>query len=79
MKYKGNLEQRIDLLIGINAVALVKGRRQSDQIRLLTLAGMGPTEISKLIGTTANTVNVCLTTLRNRNALSLKERSDEDE
>ena len=79
MKAKSELRQRIDLLIGLNAISLVRGKRQADQIRLLTLAGMGPTEISKLIGTTSNTVNVCLTALRNREALSLKERGDENE
>jgi tRNA A22 N-methylase len=79
VKTKGELEQRIDLLIRLNAIALVRGRRQSDQIRLLTLAGMGPTEISKILGTTPNTVNVCLTLLRSKNALSLRERGEGNE
>jgi tRNA A22 N-methylase len=78
MKSRSELRQRIDLLINLFAIDLVKGKRQSDQIRLLTIAGMGPTEISKLIGTTPNTVNVCLTSLRNKDGLSLKERGEEN-
>jgi hypothetical protein len=73
MKKKSDLRQRIEILIGLQAVALVKGRRQLDQIRLLTLSGMGPTEISKLIGTTPNTVNVALANLRNKDLMTLKE------
>jgi hypothetical protein len=79
VKKKSELRQRIDILIGLQAVSLAKGKKQADQIRLLSLAGMGPTEISKLIGTTSNTVNVCLANLRSKDQLSLRERGDENE
>jgi len=79
MRSRGELEQRMDILIRLNAIQLIKGKKQADQIRLLTLAGIGPKEISEIIGTTPNTVNVCLASLRNRNALSLKERDHPDE
>lgn len=66
------LEKKIDLLINLFAIGIVNGKTQRDQIRLLSLAGMGPKEISDLIGTTPNTVNVALAGMRKKNQLNLK-------
>jgi DNA-directed RNA polymerase specialized sigma24 family protein len=66
------LAKKIDLLTRLLAVQLVNGRNQMDQIRLLSIAGMGPKEIAELLGTTANTVNVALSTLRKKGGLKIK-------
>ncbi len=64
---------RSDLLIRLMAIALVNGRAQKEQIRLLSVAGMGPREIAELLGTTPNTVNVSLSMLRKKGRLNLKD------
>jgi len=51
-------------LVKLLAQHLVHERQQSDQIDLLARAGFKPSEIADLLGTTANTVNVRLSTQR---------------
>lgn len=70
---KNDQFERLEILIKLTAIGLVAGRRQRQQVKLLTLAGMGPTEISKLLGTTPNTVNVVLSSLRSKSLMNLKE------
>jgi DNA-binding CsgD family transcriptional regulator len=61
-----------EIMMRIAAIQLVNGKRQRDQIKLLSIAGMSPSEIAELIGTTPNTVNVALSSLRKANSLNLK-------
>lgn len=72
------IAKKVDTLNRLLAIGLVNGRRQRDQIRLLSVAGMGPKEIAELIGTTPNTVNVALTAMRKENKLNLKSESEKD-
>jgi hypothetical protein len=60
---------RVDRLERVAALMLVRGLTQLEQIRLLALAGFGPTQIAELLVTTANTVSVALTQLRNQKLL----------
>jgi DNA-binding NarL/FixJ family response regulator len=53
-------------LTNVVALLLVKGEPQADQIRILASAGFSNTEIAKLLGLTANAVNVALHRLRKR-------------
>jgi DNA-directed RNA polymerase specialized sigma24 family protein len=70
---------RSDLQTRLIAIGLVNGRPQKEQIRLLSIAGMGPKEIADLIGTTPNTVNVALSSLRKNGKMNLKtEGAKED-
>jgi len=72
-------EEKLDMLVRLTAIALIDGKRQRDQVRLLSIAGMSPKEIADLIGTTSNTVNVALTSLRKAKRMNLKsEGSDEN-
>jgi DNA-binding CsgD family transcriptional regulator len=73
-----DLGKKIDMLNRILAIGLVNGKRQREQIRLLSIAGMGPKEIADLIGTTPNTVNVALSTLRKENRMNLKSEGDKE-
>jgi len=75
---KGKLENKLDLLIRLSAINLVAGRKQRDQIRLLSVAGMAPGEIADLIGTTSNTVNVALSSIRKSNEMNLRRKDSED-
>ena len=70
---------RSDLQTRLIAIGLVNGKPQKEQIRLLSIAGMGPKEIADLIGTTPNTVNVTLSSLRRNGKMNLKaEGAKED-
>ena len=71
---------RSDLWTRLIAIGLVNGKPQKEQIRLLSIAGMGPKEIADLIGTTPNTVNVTLSSLRKNGKMNLKtEGAREDD
>ena len=79
MPNKDDELNRSDLHTRLIAIGLVNGRPQKEQIRLLSIAGMGPTEIADLIGTTSNTVNVALSSLRKSGKMNLKtEGAKED-
>jgi tRNA A22 N-methylase len=58
------IAEKLDTLIRLVCIALVENKIQKDQIRLLTLAGMGPSRIAALLGTTANTVKVAISNMR---------------
>jgi hypothetical protein len=58
------LGDKLDVLIRLVAFALTDGKRQNEQIRILTLAGLKPTQIADFLATTPNTVNVALSGLR---------------
>lgn len=51
-------------LLNLFALLLVQGRKQAEQIDLLSRAGFRPAEIAILIGTTPNTVSVRLAQMR---------------
>ena len=64
--------EKLELMSRLLAISLVNGKSQREQIRLLSIAGMRPTAIAELLGTTANTVNVGLSALRKGGKLKLK-------
>jgi DNA-directed RNA polymerase specialized sigma24 family protein len=66
------LAKKVDSLNRLVAVLLVNGKSQRDQVRLLSVSGLGPKEIADLIGTTQNTVNVALSEMRKKGKLNLK-------
>ncbi|MGA2173333.1 MAG: hypothetical protein ABSG82_10055 [Sedimentisphaerales bacterium] len=58
---------RIDKLIRLVATGLVIGKSQTEQVGLLSRAGLQPKEIADIVGTTPNTVRVTLSTARKQN------------
>jgi len=75
---KAGSTDKFDILIRLTAIGLVNGKKQREQIRLLSIAGMGPKEIADLIGTTPNTVNVTLSSLRKEKRMNLKSDGDKE-
>jgi len=67
---------KLDTITRLTAIALVQGKKQREQIKLLSLAGIGPKGIAGLLGTSPNTVNVTLSALRKENKLNLKAEED---
>ncbi|HEV2619484.1 MAG TPA: hypothetical protein VGU23_06040 [Acidobacteriaceae bacterium] len=74
-----DLGKKIDTLTRLLAIGLVNGKRQKEQIRLLSIVGLGPKDIAELIGTTSNTVNVALSALRKENKLNLKSEGGKED
>ena len=79
VEHTDELARRIDMLTRLLAINLVNGKSQKEQIRLLSVAGMGPKEIADLLGTTSNTVNVALSALRKKGSLNLKFEGDKED
>lgn len=53
--------ERLDILIRLQAAALTAGMESSkEKIMFLSAAGIRPTLIAEILGTTANNVNVTL-------------------
>ena len=48
------------------ALQLVDGKKQVDQIRLLSKAGLTPKQIAELLETSSNTVSVTLSQIRRK-------------
>ncbi len=59
------LSAKLDILIRLSALNVVKDMKpQKEQIRTLSDAGFGPSEIADILKTTSNTVNVALSAIR---------------
>jgi hypothetical protein len=66
---KTDCEEKLERVIRLQAIALVDGKTQREQIRLLSLAGFPPKDIAKFVITSRNTVNVEISKLRNAGKL----------
>ncbi len=62
------LAAKLDAIIKLMVFGLTEGRSQTEQVRLLSLAGFQPKQIAQTLGTTPNTVRVALSNLRKRKA-----------
>ena len=71
MPDRGTYEEQLHRLVRLQAMSLVIGRTQNDQILLLNRAGFPPKEIAEVLGTTPNSVRVALTHLRKKGQLKL--------
>jgi DNA-directed RNA polymerase specialized sigma24 family protein len=56
--------EKLEKIIRLLAMTAVQGRRQKEQIEILSQAGFEPREIADLLGTTSNTVRVALVSIR---------------
>jgi len=59
-----DLSRKLDLLVKLTAVNLVKDKKSEEQIKLLSDQGFRPKEIAWLLGKTTNFVNVTLHKLK---------------
>jgi len=55
---------QVERITNLMALLLIKGEPQADQLRTLVSAGFSNTEIARLLGLTANAVNVALHRMR---------------
>ena len=57
------------------ALSVIEDKRQMDQIRLLTIAGLDRNEIAELVGTTPLTVSVSISNMRKEGVIGGKKRT----
>ena len=62
------LNSKLDVIIKLMVLLKVQDKSQSEQIWLLSAAGLQPKQIASIVGTTANTVRVNLFSLRKEKA-----------
>ena len=60
MSLLGKISRSLEILVRLNLHTMRGDRSQSEMISMLDSVGCGGSEIAKLLGTTANTVNVSL-------------------
>jgi len=75
-----DIATKLEKIIRLLAITAVQGRRQKEQIKMLSQAGFEPREIADLLGTTSNTVRVALVAIRKERSqttrLAGKEQTD---
>ena len=64
-KVDDDLGNKLDTIIQLVAVALVENKQeQREQIRVLALAGLAPSRIAEILGTSGNSVNGAIAKMR---------------
>ena len=73
----GAVNEKLDTLIRLVAAGLMLNKSQREQIEMLSKAGFDTKDIAEQIGTTANTVSVTLTEIRQGKKKRVKKRRKE--
>jgi DNA-binding CsgD family transcriptional regulator len=60
------ISRKLDVLVRLAALSEVSGKKQEEQVKLLSGAGFQPKEMADLLGTTSNAVSVALSKIRKR-------------
>lgn len=68
--------EKLDQLVRLMSLSLVEGKKQADQIALLSKSGFQPKEIADLLGTTPNTVRVALSNMRKIGAMKVPAKPE---
>ena len=58
------LLEKIDVLLRLSALNIIKDKEYTEQVELLSSVGLQPKEIADLLGKTPNSVRVTLSRLR---------------
>lgn len=60
------ISRKLDLLVRMSALSHIADKKRQEQIMMLSNAGFQPKEIADILGTTANSVRVALSTMRKK-------------
>ncbi len=63
---ESDLVNRLDVLIKLTALNMIAGKSITDQVELLSSAGLKPAEISRIIGKPLNTITGLLARLKKK-------------
>jgi len=77
------LNRKLDTLIKVVAISsrmetIMKGKKQKEQIQILSRLGLSRNVIALMLGTTPLTVSVRLSEMKKKNYRKKGEKSDED-
>jgi len=70
---------KLDTVIRLLAMEVVRGRELKDQVRFLDQAGLKPKEIADLLGKTPNAIRVALFSIRKSKGREMTPRSSSEE
>lgn len=59
-----DISQKLTSIRNLLIAGILESKRQTEQIKVLSFAGLQPKEIAEILGTTPNTVRVMLSRLR---------------
>jgi transposase len=79
-KFEREILKRLDAIIKISTLGMMKENTQTERIDLLNSVGFSPKEISEILNTSSNTVSVVLNKLKkkkNKEERNDKQRSNE--
>jgi DNA-directed RNA polymerase specialized sigma24 family protein len=62
--YSSELSVKLDTVIRLLAMVVIKGRDFKDQVRLLDQAGLKPKDIAEILGKSPNAIRVALFSVR---------------
>ena len=65
-QFRKELLVRLDALIKLTTISSMKDQTQKEKIVLLDSVGFGPKQISEILNTSSNTVNVALSNIRKK-------------
>jgi len=71
------LLEKIDLLVKLTTLNVVKDKDYKEQVKLLSSVGLKPKEIADLLGTTPNSVRVTLSRIRKGKGKIKKDEPNE--
>lgn len=63
-KMLGQLMDKLDTIIKLMILLKSEGKSMTEQVKILSAAGLQPKEIAEILGTTPNTVRVTLVNIR---------------
>lgn len=69
---------KLDIIIRLLGFSLVEGKKQKEQLLLLSKAGFQPKHIAEMLGTTPNTVRVALSNLRKEKTRKVPPKEEKD-
>lgn len=72
------LLEKLDIIIRLLVFSLIEGKRQKEQLLLLSKAGFQPKRIAEMLGTTPNTVRVALSNLRKGKTRKVPPKEEKD-
>jgi DNA-binding NarL/FixJ family response regulator len=65
---------KLDAIIRLMVFRMTEGKKQIEQINLLSKAGLGPKAIAEALGTTSGTVRVALANMKKRKVRTRQQK-----
>ncbi len=73
------ISEKLDVIIVLSAISVVKGLKLKQQVEILSDAGFGPGRIADIVGEKGSTVRVVLHRLRKERAARAQDDNGDEE